>query len=87
MPGPVSRRELLGMVLGRGPAPASPTARERVDPLTASIAGDFTPEMLAMEAERLGLDTGSMDRQAMLEAVMRAMQPKEEENGPSRPEV
>ena len=87
MPGPVSRRQLLGMILGKGPRPRE-TRTERAD--TAAIAGDFTPGMLAMEAERLGLDP-DMDREDMLAAVMiamgEAMRPSEEENGPMRPEA
>ncbi|NDV18678.1 hypothetical protein GO013_04495 [Pseudodesulfovibrio sp. JC047] len=38
-----------------------------------SIAGDFPPELLALEAERLGLDPDSPDRDALLLAVHDAM--------------
>ena len=101
MRGPVNRRELLGMVLGREPrrdsgdgqgdrvrGPARRPERGGAAMDVAAIAGDFTPEMLAMEAERLGLDP-SQDRQVLLAAVMAAMAPAktrdEEENGPMRP--
>jgi len=38
-----------------------------------AIAGDFPPEMLRMEAQRLGLDPDSLDRTALLTAVFEAM--------------
>ena len=38
-----------------------------------AIAGDFPPEMLSMEAKRLGLDPDSPDRETLLAAVYRAM--------------
>jgi hypothetical protein len=38
-----------------------------------AIAGDFPPEMLSMEAERLGLDPDSTDRETLLTAVYAAM--------------
>nr|WP_287413191.1 hypothetical protein [Pseudodesulfovibrio sp.] len=38
-----------------------------------SIASDFPPELLSMEAERLGLDPDSPDREALLTAVYEAM--------------
>ncbi|BBD07729.1 hypothetical protein [Desulfovibrio ferrophilus] len=38
-----------------------------------AIAGDFPPEMLQMEAERLGLDPDSPDRTKLLTAVYEAM--------------
>jgi len=77
-----SRRDLLNVVMGRV-RDCGVSKRPSRD--TSSIAGDFTPEMLAMEAQRLGLDT-NIDREAMLAAVLAAMQPREEENGPTRPE-
>lgn len=38
-----------------------------------AIAGDFPPEMLALEAERLGLDPESTGRDALLESLYQAM--------------
>ena len=38
-----------------------------------AIAGDFPPEMLSMEAQRLGLDPDSPDRETLLAAVYEAM--------------
>ena len=38
-----------------------------------AIAGDFPPEMLALEAQRLGLDPDSADRETLLAAVYAAM--------------
>lgn len=38
-----------------------------------AIAGDFPPEMLSMEAKRLGLDPDSTDRESLLMAVYEAM--------------
>ncbi|BDQ34850.1 hypothetical protein JCM14722_23920 [Pseudodesulfovibrio portus] len=38
-----------------------------------AIAGDFPPEMLSMEAQRLGLDPDSTDRETLLKAVYEAM--------------
>lgn len=38
-----------------------------------AIAGDFPPEMLALEAQRLGLDPESTDRETLLAAVYAAM--------------
>jgi hypothetical protein len=40
--------------------------------MTSNIFGDLTPELLAMEAERLGLDP-EKDRQMVLESVQAAM--------------
>ena len=47
----------------------APRPRKELD----SIAGDFPPEMLSLEAERLGLDPDSPDREALLTAVYEAM--------------
>lgn len=38
-----------------------------------AIAGDFPAEMLALEAQRLGLDPDSADRETLLAAVYAAM--------------
>lgn len=38
-----------------------------------AIAGDFPPEMLSMEADRLGLDPDSSDRETLLKAIYDAM--------------
>jgi len=42
-------------------------------PELEAIAGDFPPELLSMEAERLGLDPNSPDRDTLLAAVYEAM--------------
>jgi|GEM_PF-2642658 len=51
--------------------PKPESAPRRMDELGA-IAGDFPPEMLSMEAERLGLDPDT-DREALLKAIYEAM--------------
>ena len=38
-----------------------------------AIAGDFPPEMLSLEAKRLGLDPDSTDRENLLAAIYDAM--------------
>ena len=38
-----------------------------------AIAGDFPPELLSLEAERLGMDPDSPDRETLLSAVLDAM--------------
>lgn len=38
-----------------------------------AIAGDFPPEVLSMEAQRLGLDPDSTDRESLLKAIYEAM--------------
>ena len=47
-------------------------APRRPDELGA-IAGDFPPEMLSLEAQRLGLDPDSTDRESLLAAIYDAM--------------
>ncbi|MUM78856.1 hypothetical protein GKC30_14570 [Pseudodesulfovibrio sp. F-1] len=49
---------------------------ERIPPSPAeleAIAGDFPPELLSLEAQRLGLDPESPDREALLVAIYEAM--------------
>lgn len=78
----LTRRQLLrgSLRTGRRKAPETEgdeqSAENRapcaMDGLGA-IAGDFPPEMLSMEAERLGLDPDSADRETLLAAVYEAM--------------
>ncbi|MBG0788937.1 MAG: hypothetical protein H0S80_00395 [Desulfovibrionaceae bacterium] len=46
-----------------------------------AIAGDFPPEMLSLEAQRLGMDPDSTDRENLLAAIYDAMAG----NGPRSP--
>ncbi|WP_319469799.1 hypothetical protein [uncultured Pseudodesulfovibrio sp.] len=55
----------------REPRPPERAPLDRAD--LEAIAGDFPPELLSMEAERLGLDPDSPDRDALLTAVYEAM--------------
>lgn len=45
-----------------------------------ALVGDFPPEMLSLEAERLGLDPESTDRETLLMALYEAM----EKGGPGK---
>lgn len=54
--------QAVGGETGAAPAPAD----------IGSLSGDFPPELLAMEAERLGLDPET-DRDELLRAVHTAM--------------
>ena len=64
-------QRVAGAALADGPA-----RPERIPPSAAgleAIAGDFPPELLSLEAQRLGLDPESPDREALLAAVYEAM--------------
>ena len=75
----LTRREFFrgGFQTGRRVA-AVATGNEQPKPVRepaglGAIAGDFPPEMLALEAQRLGLDPDSTDRETLLAAVYAAM--------------
>lgn len=78
----VTRREFFGGIFKAGrrvadvatndePARTEDAPRLRTE--VEAIAGDFPPELLSLEAERLGLDPDSPDREALLMAVYEAM--------------
>jgi hypothetical protein len=50
-----------------------PQSASRMADGLGAIAGDFPPEMLSMEAQRLGLDPDSTDRETLLKAVYEVM--------------
>jgi len=64
-------KRIVGLERPMGAAPPQAERNARAD-LTA-IAGDFPPELLALEAQRLGLDPDQTDRDTLLAAVSRAM--------------
>ena len=78
----MTRRQLFrgGFKAGRhgaattvgGDQPGSEGAPRPTNELGA-IAGDFPPEMLSLEAKRLGLDPDSTDRESLLTAIYDAM--------------
>lgn len=78
----LTRRQLFrgGLKAGRhGAAKAAgdeqpkPEGAPRPKDELGAIAGDFPPEMLSLEAKRLGLDPDSPDRESLLAAVYEAM--------------
>lgn len=64
-------KRIIGQDDGRGLAPTS--AGGGLMAGIDAIAGDFPPELLALEAERLGLDPESTGRDALLESLYQAM--------------
>lgn len=68
----LSRREFFGRLLR--PAPGEGPAHGETPPPadTGSLAGDLPPELLAMEAQRLGLDPET-DRERLMAALYEAM--------------
>ena len=64
-------QRVTAVATGKEQPPPADAPRPRTE--LNSIAGDFPPELLSMEAERLGLDPDSPDREALLTAVYEAM--------------
>ncbi len=56
-----------------GTQQAEQESATRIPDELRAIAGDFPPEMLSMEADRLGLDPDSSDRETLLKAIYEAM--------------
>lgn len=74
----ISRRNFFGEMIragvrGLGDLAESGAAAETPDPTpTSALAGDLPPELLAMEAERLGLDPDK-DKAEVARAVSEAL--------------
>ncbi len=64
-------QRVAAVATGKEPATPEGTPHHRAE--LETIAGDFPPELLSMEAERLGLDPDSPDREALLSAIYEAM--------------
>ncbi len=64
-------QHVAAVVAGNGQS----ESESRPDFLTEleAITGDFPPEMLSLEAKRLGLDPDSTDRETLLMAIYKAM--------------
>lgn len=77
-----SRRALFARLL----RPTADRAEHGPAPDFGSLAGDLPPELLAMEAERLGLAPGA-DRAELVAAVHEAMLALGKEKNPESPEA